>query len=69
MYEYIRGTLAEVAPAYAIIDCNGIGYYISISVNTYSQISTEKNVTLYIYSPIPFRRGIRYFLNVVGSTV
>ena len=38
MYEYIKGLLVEATPAYAVIECGGVGYYINISVNTYSQI-------------------------------
>ena len=36
MYEYIKGLLVEATPAYAVIECGGVGYYINISVNTYS---------------------------------
>ncbi|MEG2278217.1 MAG: Holliday junction branch migration protein RuvA [Odoribacter sp.] len=49
MYEYIKGILVEAAPAYAIVECGGIGYFVHISVNTYSQISAEKTVVLYIH--------------------
>ena len=49
MYEYIKGILVEATPTYAVIDCGGVGYYIHISINTYSNISTEKNVLLYIH--------------------
>lgn len=49
MYEYIKGILVEATPTYAVVDCGGVGYYIHISVNTYSNISAEKNVILYIH--------------------
>ena len=49
MYEYIKGILVEATPTYAVVDCGGVGYYIHISVNTYSNISAEKNVVLYIH--------------------
>lgn len=49
MFEYIKGILVEAAPAYAVVECGGIGYYISISVNTYSQISSAREVTLYLH--------------------
>lgn len=49
MYEYIKGILAEVAPTYAVVECGGIGYCINISVNTYSQISSLKEVMLYTH--------------------
>ena len=49
MYEYIKGILIEATPTYAVVDCGGVGYYINISVNTYSRISSETNVLLYIH--------------------
>lgn len=49
MYEYIKGLLVEATPTYAVIECGGVGYYISISVNTYSQISSAKEVMLYLH--------------------
>lgn len=49
MYEYIKGILAEAAPTYAVVDCGGVGFYIHISINTYSKISAEKTVLLYIH--------------------
>ena len=48
MYEYIKGLLVEATPAYAVIECGGVGYYINISVNTYSQIVALQQVSLYI---------------------
>ena len=38
MYEYISGPVAEVAPAYAVIDAGGGGYYLHISLETVSAI-------------------------------
>ena len=52
MIEYIRGELAEITPALAVIDCNGVGYGIHISLNTYSAIQGKKGVKLYIYEAI-----------------
>lgn len=49
MYEYIDGKITEITPAYAIVENNGIGYFVHISVNTYSQLSPERRVKLYIH--------------------
>ncbi|MBR5105361.1 MAG: Holliday junction branch migration protein RuvA [Alistipes sp.] len=49
MYEYINGTLAEVAPAYAVVDAGGIGYFINISLTTYSEIEKADTVKLFIH--------------------
>ncbi len=52
MIEYLKGEIAEITPAMAVIDCNGIGYGVNISLNTYSAIQSLKNVKLYIYEGI-----------------
>ena len=52
MIEYLKGDIAEVTPAMAVIDCNGVGYGVNISLNTYSAIQNLKTVKLYIYEGI-----------------
>ena len=52
MIEYIKGEIAEITPALAVIDCNGIGYAINISLNTYSAIQGKPNIKLYIHEAI-----------------
>ena len=52
MLEYIRGGLAELSPATAVIDCNGLGYAVNISLNTYAAIQGKKECKLYIYEAI-----------------
>lgn len=52
MIEYIKGNIAEVTPAMAVIDCNGVGYGINISLNTYSAIQNLSTCKLYIHEAI-----------------
>lgn len=52
MIEYIKGGIAELSPATAIIDCNGLGYAVNISLNTYAAIQGKKDCKLYIYEAI-----------------
>ena len=52
MIEYIKGEIAELSPASAIIDCNGLGYAVNISLNTYAAIQGKKECKLYIYEAI-----------------
>ena len=49
MYEYIKGRLVEKTPAYAVIDCNGIAYYLNISVYTYSRIQEQESCMLFTH--------------------
>ena len=49
MYDYIKGTLEESTPTEAVIENNGIGYSLQISLQTYTAIQGCKDVRLYIY--------------------
>lgn len=46
MITHIDGKLVEKNPTYAIIDCNGVGYYINITVNTYSRLGSSEKCKL-----------------------
>ena len=52
MIEYVKGELAEVTPAYAVIDAHGVGYGMNISLNTYTAIQGNKDVRLCVYDAI-----------------
>jgi len=52
MIEYVKGELAELTPAIAVVDCNGVGYAVNISLNTYSAIQGKASCKLYIYEAI-----------------
>lgn len=41
MIEYVRGELAELSPAYAVVDTGGVGYGLNISLNTYTAIQAK----------------------------
>ena len=49
MYNYINGKLDEATPAYAVIDCGGVGYLLEITLNTYSQIKDLPAVKLLVH--------------------
>ena len=49
MYEYITGALTELSPTYAVVEAAGVGYYINISLQTYSVIEGAENVRLYTH--------------------
>jgi len=49
MITHIRGKLVEKNPTFAIIECNGIGYYINISLHTFSKIPDVEAIKLYTY--------------------
>ena len=41
MISHINGKLVEKTPTYVVIDCNGVGYKLNISLQTYSSIQAE----------------------------
>jgi len=49
MYAFISGKLAEITPTYVIVDNQGVGYFINITVNTYSQIKNLKEAKLFTH--------------------
>jgi len=46
MISYLRGRLVQKEPAFLIIDVNGVGYQVLISLNTYSEIKEKEDITL-----------------------
>ena len=52
MYNYISGRLDEATPAYAVIDCHGVGYLLEITLNTYSAIKDLQQVKLLVHEVV-----------------
>lgn len=49
MITHIRGKLIEKNPTNLVIECNGVGYDIKISLHTFSSLSNEENVFVYTH--------------------
>ena len=49
MIDYIKGILADLNPTEAIVECNGIGYSVLISLQTYEGLNGNKEVKVYIH--------------------
>ena len=49
MITHIEGKLVEKNPTDVVIDCNGVGYFINISLHTFSQIPDQEHLRLYTY--------------------
>ncbi len=47
MIAFIEGEITEINPAYVVINCNGVGYMLQISLNTFSAIQNKKQVRLH----------------------
>ena len=49
MHTYIKGELVEITPTQAVIENNGIGYELQISLQTFTEIQSLRDVMLYIH--------------------
>ena len=49
MITQLIGRLVEKTPTGVVIDCNGVGYMVHISLHTYTQLSDEENIKLYTH--------------------
>lgn len=52
MITHIKGKLVEKNPSFVVVDCNGIGYMIRISLHTFSQISDSELCSLFTHLSI-----------------
>lgn len=52
MIEYLKGRLADLTPALAVVDCNGVGYGVNITLNTFSALQGQEQVLLWITESI-----------------
>lgn len=52
MIEYIKGTLAELSPALAVVEAYGVGYALNISLTTYTKIQELKDVKLFVHEQL-----------------
>lgn len=52
MIDYIKGAVADLTPAAVTIECNGIGYQMHISLNTFAAINGKTETRLYVYESI-----------------
>ncbi|MEM7086464.1 MAG: Holliday junction branch migration protein RuvA [Bacteroidota bacterium] len=79
MITHIQGRLVEKNPTDIVIDCNGVGYFLNISLHTFSQLPNTENVklfthlqvredahTLYGFSSIIEREIFRLLISVSG---
>ncbi|MFK8044485.1 MAG: Holliday junction branch migration protein RuvA [Crocinitomicaceae bacterium] len=47
MITHLNGTLTEKTPTHIVIECNGVGYFVKISLNTFSTLPNEGNLKLF----------------------
>lgn len=52
MIEYLKGTLDELTPTLAVVECAGVGYGVNISLNTFAALQGKQEVKLWITESI-----------------
>jgi len=52
MYDYIEGRIIEKTPTYMVIDTGNIGFFINISVNTFTRVPEKDHCRLYLHQII-----------------
>ncbi len=52
MIHHIKGRLVEKAPTHAVVEAGGVGYFLNISLITFSKLGNEENCTLYTHLSI-----------------
>ena len=70
MITQIKGKLVEKTPTQVVIDCNGIGYEINISLYTFSSLSSDENIKLFTHLQVREDAHILYgFFTVLERAV
>ena len=52
MISHLRGRMIEKTPTHVILECNGVGYHLEVSLNTFSGLSSEEEQLLYTHLQI-----------------
>lgn len=67
MYEYIRGKIADISPANVVVEAGGIGYFIHISLNSYSQLSGKTEARLFLHQIVREDAHILYGFSEISE--
>ena len=52
MITHIKGKLVEKNPTHIVVDCNGVGYLLHISLHTYEQLTSDELLTIFTHLSI-----------------
>lgn len=52
MIEYVKGPIAELTPAYAVVDCGGVGYLLNITLTAYTELQSRSEARLLVHEAI-----------------
>ncbi|MCK0155566.1 Holliday junction branch migration protein RuvA [Cellulophaga sp. F20128] len=49
MITHLKGKLVEKNPTFLVVECNGVGYFVNVSLHTFSKITEDENIQLYTH--------------------
>ncbi|GAB5475492.1 MAG: Holliday junction branch migration protein RuvA [Maribacter sp.] len=49
MIHHLKGKLVEKNPTYVVVECAGVGYFVNISLHTFSKLSDSENIQLFTH--------------------
>ncbi len=52
MYEFIKGNIAEISATNVVIETSGVGYFVHISLNSYSALNGKKEVKVFLHQVV-----------------
>jgi Holliday junction DNA helicase RuvA len=55
MITHLNGTLTEKTPTHVVIECGGVGYFVKVSLNTFSRITTDLNKPFKLFTQLQVR--------------
>ncbi|MFT4942874.1 MAG: Holliday junction DNA helicase RuvA, partial [Flavobacteriales bacterium] len=67
MITQLKGRLVEKSPTDVVIDCNGVGYFVNISLHTFSQIPVSEVITLFTHLQVREDAHILYGFSSVAE--
>lgn len=65
MFEYITGRIVELSPAHLVLENGGTGYFINISLNTYTRLSEKEDAKIFIHQVV--REDAHIFFGFAGT--
>lgn len=70
MITHLKGRMIEKTPTDVVIECQGVGYFLNISLNTFSQLPSDENVMLYTHLIVREDAHILYgFINRIEREI
>jgi Holliday junction DNA helicase RuvA len=52
MLEYIKGNIVSLKPSHIILESNSVGYFVNVSLNTYTQLNGKESTKIFVHEVI-----------------